>query len=773
MKIPLFKKNFINLKSTFTKLLLSYILLSFIILIISIFTLYQGYRNEIFQQSNNVYSKLLKQANYYTQNTLNWSNSFVYQLYRDDNIYNLMYCSRKFPDTRSTGILKLGQASSVIALTQSIYIYNNKLKTFYSSVGINSSSNTFYDQDIVSILRKSNCSLNSEFIPRKIKVPNSNITMDVLTIILANNKLEDNGLPEGAIILNLNANEIGNSFKDISNTNNNLFAINNKGMIILNSKTNSFNQDISNLNYIKQILNSKDTQGHFIEKVNGISCNINYMTSEITNLKFISITPYKTLFESMNKMLYLLLIMFILIFTVVIAVSYFISKKIYSPIDKIVKNVKRNLSSSDAVEKNRNELDYLSSAINKILNTSLSLKNLSSEDSIFIKQKLLKDLLLNSLNNIEVIEKTLIDLNIHLLPENLMIFVLRIDSYKKFSSIHSKKDIELFQYALLNISNEVTSTKYNCEAVDMETDHISIILNIGEESPSQAVTSIIVLIKQIQDIIFDSLHFSVSAGIGNFANKISGLPKSYKWAYEYTNYKIKYGPNCILHYDKVIPEIKENYKYPEEKEKLLFDAIKSGKIEDVDVHLTNMLEELLNYRYLDMLMYIMQLAMNSKKFLNDLKKVSAENLLINFDFFRENLQKFDSINEIHNWLMSSYNRTLLQLQETKDNKKENLVNKIISYIELNYGDSILSTEHLADYVKISPNYLRTIFKEIRNQSLSNYINQYRFEKAKYLLENTDFAVNDISEKVGFVNTNYFYTSFKKCYGISPTEWRNK
>jgi two-component system response regulator YesN len=377
MKIPLLKNNFINLKSTFIKLLLSYILLSFMILIITTFSLFQGYKNQIFEQADNVYHKLLKQADYYTQNTLNWANSFVYQLYIDDNIYNLMYNSSKIPSDYSMGILKLGQASSVIPLTQSIYVYNNTLEMFYSSDGLNASSDSFYDQDIVSILRKSNGSLTSEFIPRKVKIPNRNAYSNVLTIVLANNKLEDNGLPEGAIVLNLNASEIGSYFKDISNVNNNLFAINNKGIIVLNSKTNSFYQDISNLNYVKQILNSKEKQGNFVEKVDGTSCIINFTTSERTNLKFINITPYQTLLDSMNKMLNLLLVMFILIFVIGIPVSYFISKKIYSPIDRIVKNLKKNLSSQDAVEKNknRNELDYLSSAINDILNTSVSLKN--------------------------------------------------------------------------------------------------------------------------------------------------------------------------------------------------------------------------------------------------------------------------------------------------------------------------------------------------------------------------------------------------------------
>ena len=775
MKIPLLKKNLINLKSTFTKLLLSYILLSFMILIISTFALYQGYRNQIFEQSNDVNDKLLKQATYYTQSTLNWANSFVYQLYLDDNIYNLMYSSSKVPDSHSAGVLKLSQASSVIPLTQSIYVYNNNLKMFYSSVGINSSSDSFYDQDIVSILAKSESPITSKFIPRKIKIPNRDATADVLTIILAGTKLEDNSLPEGAIILNLNVNELGTYFKNISNTNNNLFAINNEGKIILNSKSSSFYDDISNLNYIEQILNSKDSKGNFTEKIDGTSYIVHFITSKETNLKFVNLTPYKTLLESMNKMFNLLLIIFIFIFIIGILVSYFISKKIYSPIGRIVKYVKKNLSSNDTMEKseNRNELDYLSSAINNILTTSLSLKNLSSEDSMFIKQKILKDLLLNSSNNIKLIEKNLMDLNIHLEPKNLMLFVLRIDSYRKFSSVYSKEDIELFQFALVNISTEITSTKYKCEVVDMETDHISIILNIGSEPLSESLNSIISIINQIQDIILNSLHFSVSAGIGNFANKLSELPKSYKWAYEYTNYKIKYGPNSILYYDKIVMDIVENYNYPDEKEKLLFDAIKSGKIEDVDKHLTTILKEFLNYRYLDMSMYILQLALNSKKLLNNLKNISDENLLINLDTFKENLDNFENINEIHNWLMTSYKMTLLQLQESKCHKKENLVNKIISYIELNYDNPIISPEHLADYVNISPNYLRTIFKEIQNQSLSNYINEYRFEKAKYLLESTSLPVSSIAKKIGFVNTNYFYTCFKKYCGVSPTEWRNR
>lgn len=771
MHIPLIKKKFINFKSTFTKLILSYILLSFMILNISTFTLYQGYKNQITDESINVYDKLLRQANYYTQNTLSWAKTFVYQLYLDDNIYNLMYNTQKNSDNEAIGLLKVRQASSVTPLTQSIYVYNNNLKLFYSSSGVTAAPKEFYDQEIVSILKQSNGSFTSNFIARKIHAPDKNSEVNVLTIILANVKVSDNTLPEGAIILNLNADQIGNYFKDISDMDNDLFAINSNGIIILNSNTGAFYQNLSDKKYIKEILNSKLLQNHFLETINGNSYIVSYRSSELLNLKFIDITPYQTMLGSMQKMLKLLIIIFIVLFFLGVLFSYILSRTIYSPIARVVKHVKKNFSSNDPTDKNKNELDYLSSAIDKILSTPVSLKNLSIEDWSFIKQKILKDLLLNSLNNIKVIEQKLSELNICLQSNNLMIFVLRIDSFKNLSLNYSKEDLELYLYALTNISLEITSAKYNCEAVDMDSDHISIILNIGEEPLSQATSAIINIIKHIQKTVLNSLHFSVTAGIGHYAGRLSELPKAYKWAYEYTNYKIKYGPNSILFYDKVISGIKENYKYPENKEKLLFDAIKTGKLDNIEVCLSDLLEELLNYDYMDMLFYIMQFSMNSQKLLNTLKNASDENFLINFEFFTENLEKFETINEIKNWLMSYYSRALNQLKDNKEHKKDKIVNKIISYVEQNYNNPNISPEYLADYAKISPNYLRTIFKESQNQSLSSFINEYRFGKAKILLQTTDLTINEISSRIGFTNTNYFYTCFKKYYGISPSEWR--
>ena len=49
----------------------------------------------------------------------------------------------------------------------------------------------------------------------------------------------------------------------------------------------------------------------------------------------------------------------------------------------------------------------------------------------------------------------------------------------------------------------------------------------------------------------------------------------------------------------------------------------------------------------------------------------------------------------------------------------------------------------------------------------------RMERAKILLLSTDMKNYEIAESLGFEDANYFSTSFKKKYGISPNQYKEK
>ena len=114
-------------------------------------------------------------------------------------------------------------------------------------------------------------------------------------------------------------------------------------------------------------------------------------------------------------------------------------------------------------------------------------------------------------------------------------------------------------------------------------------------------------------------------------------------------------------------------------------------------------------------------------------------------------------------------------QQTKEPEKKvtNLfVQKAIDYISLNYPEK-LSLTKIAEQLCITPNYLSELFKKHTGKNVSEYIMDYRLEKACQYLENPQLRIGEIAVKVGISDVRYFSSMFKKKYELTPTEYRNQ
>ncbi len=110
--------------------------------------------------------------------------------------------------------------------------------------------------------------------------------------------------------------------------------------------------------------------------------------------------------------------------------------------------------------------------------------------------------------------------------------------------------------------------------------------------------------------------------------------------------------------------------------------------------------------------------------------------------------------------------------KTVPTSAEKIYLKSLQFINDNYMNDI-SAEIIADKIKYSASYLRSVFKTKGGISLQNKINEIRLENAKFLLLNTTLSVTDISFNCGFSDSNYFSVIFKKKYGISPLMFRKE
>ena len=62
-------------------------------------------------------------------------------------------------------------------------------------------------------------------------------------------------------------------------------------------------------------------------------------------------------------------------------------------------------------------------------------------------------------------------------------------------------------------------------------------------------------------------------------------------------------------------------------------------------------------------------------------------------------------------------------------------------------------------------------KAITGSGIKDYIIHIRIEKAKVLMESTNFSISEISEMTGFASQSYFSTAFKANTGLTPTQYK--
>ena len=107
--------------------------------------------------------------------------------------------------------------------------------------------------------------------------------------------------------------------------------------------------------------------------------------------------------------------------------------------------------------------------------------------------------------------------------------------------------------------------------------------------------------------------------------------------------------------------------------------------------------------------------------------------------------------------------------------KENIarLNTAITFIEANLSEK-LTLEIVAEKAHFSPFHFHRLFKIIVDETVNNFINRKRIEKAAaYLLHQKEKNITEIAENLGFSNLSSFSKSFKKFYGISPNKFKEE
>lgn len=103
------------------------------------------------------------------------------------------------------------------------------------------------------------------------------------------------------------------------------------------------------------------------------------------------------------------------------------------------------------------------------------------------------------------------------------------------------------------------------------------------------------------------------------------------------------------------------------------------------------------------------------------------------------------------------------------NPDKEFIRKFSLLIAQHLSDETLGVEEFAKKMYISRVQLHRKLKALTGQSATDYIRDYRLERAYALIKNKEGSINEIASQVGFGNEKYFSTVFKEKYGLPPSK----
>jgi len=110
--------------------------------------------------------------------------------------------------------------------------------------------------------------------------------------------------------------------------------------------------------------------------------------------------------------------------------------------------------------------------------------------------------------------------------------------------------------------------------------------------------------------------------------------------------------------------------------------------------------------------------------------------------------------------------------QAEENEENRIVQSIHAYLAAHLGGD-LSLKTMALAIGHNPSYLSRLYKQKAGKGLSETIMELKLDKAKQLLAEPQYRIQDVSKAVGFLSDHYFYRFFKKATKMTPQEYRER
>jgi len=355
-------------------------------------------------------------------------------------------------------------------------------------------------------------------------------------------------------------------------------------------------------------------------------------------------------------------------------------------------------------------------------------------------------------------------LQIDLTSQNYMVCLFKI----LFEDDHESRD--LTNYAFENICNELLNTAHgNVITLTDFNGCVAVIFHGNEEDCDEAVVHN--LLAECISACSKFLRCKVFATIGSRETDCQYVSKSYSTASQLMEYRMIMPADSIVSYERVAKRPLINNI----STSMNFDSLQNSVSQQNEKEAINWIEEAFNtigqtegITPLHVQTICVEILYRILSALNQMK-INTSMLLDDHEDGLTPFLKAKNLNEMRDWLTSVVLKAFEHIRHADDDLNP-ITKRVLLYLDKHYADNI-SLKTIAATFNVNAAYLGQLIINDRKDTFSNLLNIRRMDEAKKLLSGTSLSLNEIAEKVGYVNQTYFNTIFKKIVGIYPTKFR--
>ncbi|MED1562477.1 hypothetical protein AJ85_02350 [Alkalihalobacillus alcalophilus ATCC 27647 = CGMCC 1.3604] len=274
------------------------------------------------------------------------------------------------------------------------------------------------------------------------------------------------------------------------------------------------------------------------------------------------------------------------------------------------------------------------------------------------------------------------------------------------------------------------------------------------------------VIQRIQKSVNQLLKLETAVGIGHLGEGLEQLKSSYissVLAWSQSQFE---APSQVIHAAKIEKEIVD---VSADFEKKLINSIEALNVESFQKNLDYLFiksskHSMWSFSFIANRTLFL-LGSTAKKY--DIESQEIKNLLWNC---QQRIWELNVRQKVVDCLMTLAEEIIDKIRSARYSNGRVIVESVRQYMDEHYGSEI-SLSSLSEMFHINSAYLSELFKNQVGENFSDYLTNVRMEKAQTFLKERQLKIIDVANLVGFSNSGYFSTVFKKHFQQTPIEYR--